>query len=322
MIKLRNLHFNIKILHHDLSKKSLTYLERAQQEVPLFKVLVEKLTKNFSIQGKSSSTLHNYTRCLSHLALYYKQCPTLLTLEQVQEYLYYCQQLHKTPSESFFKHTIYGLRAVYKLYGKTALKLQLPQIKRHKDLPVILNQSEVKALIQAPRYLKHKVMIATLYGCGLRSYELCNLQLSDIDFERQTMFVKKQKGKTDRYVPLGNTLAYALKKYIKAYRPSTHLFYSQSRKASQQLGITTTGVNWAVKEAKSKLKTKKKITAHTLRHTYATHLLEQGVDLIRIQKLLGHAYIETTMVYLHVAQFDAHRIHNPLDRLYPVYANR
>ena len=108
MIKLRNLHFNIKILHHDLSKKSLTYLERAQQEVPFFKILVEKLTKNFSIQGKSSSTLHNYTRCLSHLALYYKQCPTLLTLEQVQEHLYHCQQLHKTPSESFFKHTIYN----------------------------------------------------------------------------------------------------------------------------------------------------------------------------------------------------------------------
>ena len=82
-------------------QKSLIYLERAQQEVPLFRVLVEKLTKNFSIQGKSSNTLHNYTRCQSHLALYYKQCPTLLTLEQVQEYLYHCQQLHKTPSESF-----------------------------------------------------------------------------------------------------------------------------------------------------------------------------------------------------------------------------
>ena len=106
MIKLRNLHFNIKILHHDLSKKSLTYLEQAQQEVPLFKVLVEKLTKNFSIQRKSSSTLHHYTYCLSHLALYYKQCPT--TLEQVQEYLYHCQQLHKIPSESFFKRTIYN----------------------------------------------------------------------------------------------------------------------------------------------------------------------------------------------------------------------
>lgn len=256
------------------------------------------------------------------MALHYKQCPTALTQEQVQDYLYHCQQLHKTPSESFFKHTIYGLRAAYKLYGKDALRLQLPQIKRQTDLPVILSPSEVKALIQAPKYLKHKAMLATLYGCGLRSYELCNLQVCDIDFDRKVVFIKKQKGKTDRYVPLGSTLAYALNKYIKAYGPTTHLFYSQNGKATQKTGITTRGVNWAVREAKSKLETKKKITAHTLRHTYATHLLEQGVDLLSIQKLLGHAYIETTMIYLHTAQFNVQRTHNPLDKLYPSYTDK
>ena len=86
--------------------------------------------------------------------------------------------------------------------------------------------------------------------------------------------------------------------------------------------MTTRGVNWAVKEAKSKLKSKKKITAHTLRHTYATHLLEQGVNLVSIQKLLGHAHIETTMVYLHVAQIDQQPIENPLDILYPAYTDK
>ena len=165
-------------------------------------------------------------------------------------------------------------------------------------------------------------MIATLYGCGLRSYELCNLRLSDIDFERKTVFIKKQKGKTDRYVPLGIALSYALKRYIKACRPETFVFYAQSHTCSQKTGITPRGVNWAIKEAKSKLKTKKKITAHTLRHSYATHLLEQGVNLVNIQKLLGHACIETTMVYLHVAQYKTTQIHNPLDTLYPVYANK
>ena len=290
--------------------------------MPAFKSLVEKLTKNFSIQGKSSSTLRNYTRCLAHLALHYKQCPTALDQEQIQDYLYHCQQLHKTPSESFFKHTIYGLRAAYKLYGKESLRLKLPQIKRQNDLPVVLSTAEVKALIQAPKYLKHRSIIATLYGCGLRSYELCNLQVCDIDFDRNTVFIKKQKGKLDRYVPLGSTLAYALKKYIKAERPTAFLFVSQCRKTNQKTGITTRGVNWAVKEAKSKLKTKKKITAHTLRHSYATHLLEQGIDLVRIQKLMGHASIENTMKYLHVAQFDVKPIHNPLDTLYPEYADK
>ena len=259
---------------------------------------------------------------MAHLALYYKQCPTSLTHDQVQDYLYHCQQLHKTPSESFFKHTIYGLRAAYKLYGKESLRLQLPQIKRQNDLPVVLNKSEFKALIKAPKYLKHRTMIATLYGCGLRSYELCNLQVSDIDFERKTVFIKKQKGKTDRYVPLGATLSYALKKYLKVYRPTKFLFYSQNGTSTQKTGMTTRGVNWAVKEAKSKLKSKKKITAHTLRHTYATHLLEQGVNLVSIQKLLGHAHIETTMVYLHVAQIDQQPIENPLDILYPAYTDK
>ena len=253
------------------------------------------------------------------MALHFKACPTSLTSEQVQDYLYHCQGLHKTPSESFFKHTIYGLRAAYKCYGKEALRLQLPQLKRQRDLPVVLSISEIKALIQAPKYLKHRVMLALLYGCGLRNYELCNLQRSHIDFDRNTVFIKQQKGKTDRYLPLGKTLSFALKKYIKAYDPKLFLFYSQSRKTSQATGITTRGVNWVVKEAKAKLATQKKITAHTLRHTYATHLLEQGVNLVEIQKLLGHAHIETTMIYLHVAQMTTKTTHNPLDVLYPQY---
>lgn len=243
-----------------------------------------------------------------------------MTHEQVQDYLYHCQQLHKTPSESFFKHTIYGLRAAYKLYGQTILRVQLPQIKRQNDLPVVLSQAEVKALIQAPKYLKHRTMLAMLYGCGLRSYELCNLELGHIDFDRNTVFVKKQKGKTDRYLPLGSVLVYALKKYLKAYKPKHFLFYAQNGSSTQKTGITTRGVNWAVKEAKSKIHSKKKITAHTLRHSYATHLLEQGVDLLRIQQLLGHAHIETTLVYLHVAQIPHQSVKNPLDVLYPNYA--
>ena len=142
---------------------------------------------------------------------------------------------------------------------------------------MVLSLSEVKALIAAPKYLKHRTIIATLYGCGLRSYELCNLRVSDIDFDRNTVFIKKGKGKTDRYVPLGKTLAFALKKYINAECPTDFLFVSQCRKTYQKTGITTRGVNWAIKEAKSKINTKKKITAHTLRHSYATHLLERGV---------------------------------------------
>ncbi len=175
-------------------KKSKTLLQKAQEEVPDFVPLVNKLTKSFMVNGKSESTLNNYLRCLSHLALHYNKSPETLEKEQINDYLYHCQNLHKTPSESFFKHTIFGLRAVYKVLGMEQKRVALPQIKRQNELPVVLNRTEVKELLKSPKYLKHRLMLSLLYGCGLRSYELCNLLQSDVDFERKTLLVKKRRG--------------------------------------------------------------------------------------------------------------------------------
>ncbi len=110
-------------------------METALEEVPEFKALADSLERSFTINGKATSTLTNYLRCLAHLALHYKCSPELLVEEQIDDYLYHCQNLHKTPSESFFKHTIYGLRAVYKVLGMDKKRIRLPQIKRQKDLP-------------------------------------------------------------------------------------------------------------------------------------------------------------------------------------------
>jgi integrase len=132
-------------------------------------------------------------RCLSHIAIHANTSPELLEVEQINEYLFHCQQLHKTPSESFFKHTIFGLRAAYKVMGMDQKRIQLPQIKRQKDLPIVLNKQEVRSLLNAPKHLKHRLILGMLYGCGLRSYELCDLLQSDLDFERKTLFVKKKK---------------------------------------------------------------------------------------------------------------------------------
>jgi integrase len=185
------------------------------------------LDRSFAINGKAKSTLDNYKRCLAHLALHYMCSPEQLNKESIDDYLFYCQNLHKTPSESFFKHTIFGLRAAYKVMGMTTLRVMLPKIERQKDLPVILSKPEVRALIASPKYLKHKLVIAMLYGCGLRNYELCNLERSDIDFDRNTVFVKKQKGHYDRYVPLSGILAKGLKKYFATENPYRWVFNSQ-----------------------------------------------------------------------------------------------
>ena len=250
------------------------------------------------------------------MALHYKVNPVDLDKESINDYLFYCQNLHKTPSESFFKHTIFGLRAAYKVMDMTDLRVSLPKIKRQNDLPVVLSKKEVRALIGSPKYLKHQLVIAMLYGCGLRNYELCNLEQKDIDFERKTVFVKKQKGNYDRYVPLSDHLARGLKKYFSTEHPYLWVFNSQVTKGGQVKSYTQSGVRWAIKEAKSKTGIQKKVTAHMFRHSYATHLLEDGLDIVSIKELLGHARIETTLIYLHVANLGKKPKYSPLDTLY------
>jgi len=278
--------------------------------------LHQKLVKSFTINGKSKSTLTNYSRCLAHLALHYKISPEFLDKEQIDDYLFHCKTLQNSPSESFFKHTVYGLRAVYKISEMNQRKVYLPEIKQDKSLPEVMSLKEVKKLIQAPKYLKHRLMIATLYGCGLRSYELCALKLSDVDFDRKTVFVKKQKGRLDRYVPLSDHLARGLKKYIATEKPYVYLFNSQVTDNGNPLPITVRAIQWVIKENRSKTGSSKKITAHTLRHSFATHLLESGLNLIALKELLGHVRIETTLKYLHVCNTGSSKKYSPLDLLY------
>ena len=293
-----------------------TLVEQAHAQVAGFSQLQDKLTQSFAINGKAASTLNNYLRCLAHLALHHKQSPEKLSVEEIQDYLYFCQKQHKTPSESFFKHTIFGLRAAYKVMGMEAKRVALPQIKQDQKLPTVLSQQEVKRLLKAPKYLKHRLILATLYGCGLRSYELCDLKLRDIDFDRKTVFIPKKKGRVDRYIPLSDHLARGLKKYIETENPQTYLFNSQITKEGHPCGLTTNGIRWVIKENRSKIGSNKKITAHMLRHSFATHLLEYGVDIVSLKELLGHAHIEMTLHYLHVANLPSCAKFSPLDKLF------
>lgn len=279
-------------------------------------MLCEKLEKSFTINNKAKSTLKNYTRCLAHIATHTKLSPEKLSKESINDYLFFCKNLHKTPSDSFFKHTIYGLRATYKVLDLEDKRIKLPKIQNQNKLPTVLSKTEIRKFINAPKYLKHKLIIATLYGCGLRSYELCELKLSDVDFDRMTVFVKQQKGNTDRYVPLSKHLARGLIKYINTEHPVKYLFNSQVTKDGEIQGITVRAIQWVIKENRTKIGTNKKVTAHTLRHTYATHLLEDGLNILAIKELLGHARIETTLIYLHVANTGTSAKFSPLDTLY------
>lgn len=277
--------------------------------------MYRKLKRSIELSGKSQSTLTNYARCLAHLSLHFKCSPLDLDEEQILDYLHVLKSQHKTPSDSFFKHTVYGLRYAYRVCGMKEMRVVLPSIERPNKLPVVLSRREVRQLLKTPKLLKHRLVLAMLYGCGLRCFELGNLQLKDLDFDRRMLHIRQGKGRKDRYVPLSGMQIRGLKKYIAAENPSTWCFNGYDRK-NNPTALSTRGVQWIVREARKHSGIKKEVTSHSLRHSYATHLLEMGLDIITVKDLLGHADIQTTLTYLHVAQLGRQKPFSPLERLY------
>ena len=199
-----------------LNKTDATLVAQACAKVNGFAELYKRLERKISISGRSLSTLKNYSCHLAHIALHFNCLPTELDEEQIEDYLHLLQKQHNTPSDSYFKHTVYGLRFVFRLEGLKDNAVKLPSIKHEKKLPVILSREEVKKLLKTPSLLKHRILLAMLYGCGLRLSEVRNIRLKDIDFNRDKLHIRRSKGKKDRYVPLGKNLIRGLTKYIDA----------------------------------------------------------------------------------------------------------
>ena len=161
-----------------------------------------------------------------------------------------------------------GFSPLFKVKGKKKLHVQLPEIKRDKKLPVVLSQQEIKHFIQTPKLLKHHILLALMYDCGLRQFEVLKLELSDLDFDRKMVHVREGKGKKDRYLPLGDHMIRGLKKYLKNERPKKFLFMGNDRNGNRT-SLSKAGAHWIVNQAGKKSDIHKKITCHTLRHSYA-----------------------------------------------------
>ena len=154
-----------------------------------FEALLYRFERNISILGRSKSTFENYARHVAAIALHYGQLPTLLDQEQIHEYLYMLQKRSQTPSQTYFKHTVYGLRFLLKTEGLPYSYLHLPEIKKEKKLPVVLSKAEVWAMLKHCPLLKHRILIGLLYGCGLRCLEVRSIRLADLDFDRKNLKV-------------------------------------------------------------------------------------------------------------------------------------
>lgn len=245
------------------------------------------------------------------MAFYFDTCPTKIPDEQINQYLLLLRDT-QAPSFSYFKHTVYGLRLAFRLIGREDRAIRLPSIQRIRSLPVVFSRIEVKRLIATPKWKKHRILLALIYSAGLRISEVSRLERRDIDFDRMTIHVRQSKYKKDRYVPLSAYMKKGLEDYFQQCGPLGYVFNGKATGSA----LSIRAIQYIFRETLRNSGIGKKANVHTLRHTYATHLLEDGVDLISLRDLLGHADIQTTMDYLHVAQFERSRVHSPLDTLY------
>ena len=298
-------------------KSGFTIVEQAIVLVPEFDNVVRKLDQQVALRGQSKSTLNNYIRRIALFVIRFGKLPEQIDPEEINEYLVALARDPKSPSRSSFKHMVYGLRYYYRLLGMNKNAIALPSLKKDTKLPVILNQMELKELFAAPTLLKHRVVLTLIYSAGLRGQEVINLKISDIDFERKTIHIRQSKYKKDRIVPLAESMAVGLKKYINAENP--HIWLFNGKEADGRYSIK--GISWVMRENMKKTSITKEVSLHSLRHSYATHLLEQGLNIVTLKELLGHAEITTTMIYLHVAQCPLIKPHSPLDQLYNYNGN-
>jgi len=290
-----------------------TIVEKAIQTVEGFEKVYKTMQQQTVLRGQSKSTLENYTRRVALISLHFGRLPQDIPEEEIYEYLAALASNAKTPSRSSFKHAVYGLRYYFRHIGQGKRAINLPSIKDEFKLPVILNRSELRELFNAPSLLKHRIVLTLIYSAGLRSQEAINLKISDIDFERQTIHIRQSKYKKDRIVPLAKLMAKGLLKYFSVEHPYTWIFNGKEPDGR----YSVKGLSWVMRVALKKTGITKDVSLHSLRHSYATHLLEEGVNILTIKELLGHSNIDTTMIYLHVANAPSTLPHSPLDTLYP-----
>lgn len=289
----------------------ISYLEQACQVVPEFKSISEKFLRKYTIAGKSDSCTRNYLMQISKMVLHLKVCPLELSVDQLEEYLFYIRQ-HETPSLSSFKHLVYGLRTMFSMFKKEKLLLNLPSIPNSKALPEVFSAQEIKRILKIPKLLKHRVLFAIIYDCGLRISEVVNLKITDVDFDRQLVHIRESKYKKDRYVPVSNLVLKGLGSYLNTVNPKVWLFNGKCRGDQ----ISREGIRHAFRAVIRKSGIKKNVCIHTLRHSYATHLLEMGLDIVSVKNQLGHAEIRTTMMYLHIAKSNPSAGFSPMEKLY------
>jgi site-specific recombinase XerD len=269
------------------------------------------MAEDMLVRNLAARTIDSYTYHVDRFAKHFGKMPEDLGPEQIREFQLWMIQVNES-SWSQFNQAVCALRFLYTVTIPRDWVVQMiPFGKRPKKLPTVLGQEEVHDLIQCVSNIKHRTVMMTLYAAGLRLAEATHLKLPDVDSGRMMLKINGGKGGKDRYVPISPRLLTELRTYWKSERPSNFLFPGKT----PDVPLSGATVQKAVKLAAALARVNKLVTPHTLRHSYATGLLEAGVDLMAISKLLGHSSFVTTMIYLHCRRQHFNSAPSPIDWL-------
>ena len=272
--------------------------------------LRQRLIEDMQVRNYSPRTVEAYVAAVAKVAKHFKRAPDQLTSEELRAFQVHL--LSAKTSWSQFNQIVCGLRFFYgTTLGRSEVVETLPYGKRPKVLPVVLSMEEVGQLLGAAKPGRERMLFETAYGCGLRISELLGLQVTDIDASRMVVTVRHGKGAKDRQVPLSARLLSSLRRWWSTHRDPRWLFPGKTPARP----VTDGNVQRICKRVVQRAGLRKKATLHTLRHSYATHLLEAGVDVVTLQKLLGHSDLSTTARYLHLSTRQMQKLPNVLDLL-------
>jgi site-specific recombinase XerD len=290
----------------------LAFKDANISKVEGLEMLLVSFTKRISVSYSSSSTVNTYRRAVRDIGLFHGCLPGVLETDQILDYLHHLKD--KGLSWAKIKLDAAGLKYFYReMMQDEQLASTIPYPKEEKSLPLVLSREELKRLFNAADNPKHRVILRLIYGSGLRRNELIHLRIRDIETQdgKCRIRINKSKGCKDRYTVLSRKILPELRAYYQACRPKEYLFNGQKKgqAMSQEL------LRYIMAKALGRSGIQKEVTLHTLRHCFASHSLEDGMNIRSLQQLLGHASLESTMVYLHVSEVPLKGTFSPLDKL-------
>jgi site-specific recombinase XerD len=270
--------------------------------------LKDNMIEEMKLRGYSDTTIKMYTQCVDALARRFMKSPLLITQAEIRDY--FLRLIEESASPMRRKTAYFAVKLFYAIHGQPHYIDFLPRPRVPSRIPEVLDESEIQTILSLCRTLRYKLFFTLIYSSGLRISEALNIRLPDIDMTRRTIHVRESKSGKERYTILSSKAIVLLKFYLNRYRPESLLFFTirdKSRKMPKR------HCQQVFHDLVRQACITKKVRVHTLRHSFATHLLEHNTNIFYIMQLLGHASISSTLIYLHMQGPNSLKIQSPLD---------